>query len=79
MHELEAVEIDRPLERGGELTIWAAGGGGWGDPRDRDPAAVRADVLDGYVSREAAASLYGVSVEAAREEPAAVASDGRES
>lgn len=78
-HELEAVELDRPLDTGGELTISAAGGGGWGDPRDRDPDAVRADVLDGYVSPDAAASLYGVSVEPAGEAPAAMATDGRES
>jgi N-methylhydantoinase B/oxoprolinase/acetone carboxylase alpha subunit len=36
-----------------------AGGGGWGDPGDRDPAAVREDVLDGKVTPEAAQELYG--------------------
>jgi N-methylhydantoinase B len=36
-----------------------AGGGGWGDPRDRDPEAVRDDVLDGKVTPEAAKELYG--------------------
>jgi N-methylhydantoinase B len=36
-----------------------AGGGGWGDPRDRDPDAVRDDVLDGKVTLEAAKELYG--------------------
>ncbi len=35
-------------------------GGGWGDPLKRDPEAVERDVLDGIVSREAAAALYGV-------------------
>jgi N-methylhydantoinase B len=77
--ELEAVEIDRSLDKGGELTISAAGGGGWGDPRDRDPGAVRADVLDGYVSPEVAAGVYGVSVDVPGGEPAASATDGRES
>ncbi|WP_431906839.1 hydantoinase B/oxoprolinase family protein [Amycolatopsis thermoflava] len=38
------------------------GGGGWGDPRRRDPEAVRRDVRDGYVTVEGAASHYGVVV-----------------
>jgi len=41
-----------------------AGGGGWGDPLERDPAAVAADVLDEKVSRAAALALYGVEVAA---------------
>ncbi len=36
------------------------GGGGWGDPLERDPQAVLDDVLDEYVSLEAAARDYGV-------------------
>ncbi len=38
------------------------GGGGYGDPFEREPAAVLADVVDGYVSVEAARELYGVEV-----------------
>ncbi|MDH3305980.1 MAG: hydantoinase B/oxoprolinase family protein [Acidimicrobiia bacterium] len=37
-----------------------AGGGGWGDPMQRDPGAVLADVLDNRVSVEAARTSYGV-------------------
>jgi N-methylhydantoinase B len=37
-----------------------AGGGGYGDPLERDPEAVRADVLEGWVSRERAGADYGV-------------------
>jgi N-methylhydantoinase B len=37
------------------------GGAGFGDPKDRDPAAVRRDVELGYISREAAMRDYGVS------------------
>ncbi|WP_255152236.1 hydantoinase B/oxoprolinase family protein [Halorarius halobius] len=40
-----------------------AGGGGYGDPYERSPEAVRADVLDGYVTREAAREEYGVVVD----------------
>jgi len=36
------------------------GGGGWGDPRDRDREAVVRDVRDGVISVEAAARDYGV-------------------
>jgi N-methylhydantoinase B len=36
------------------------GGGGWGDPLDRDPEAVLDDVLDEFVSLEAARRDYGV-------------------
>jgi N-methylhydantoinase B len=36
------------------------GGGGWGDPLDRDPHAVLDDVLDEYVSVEGAERDYGV-------------------
>ena len=38
------------------------GGGGYGDPLERDPASVCKDVNEGTVSREAARDLYGVIV-----------------
>ena len=38
-----------------------AGGGGWGDPRERAVERVREDVVRGYVSREAAREDYGVA------------------
>jgi N-methylhydantoinase B len=39
-----------------------AGGGGFGDPLERDVDRVVADVRDDYVSRAAAAELYGVAL-----------------
>ncbi len=39
-----------------------AGGGGHGDPLERDPRAVARDVLDDKVSVAAARELYGVVV-----------------
>jgi N-methylhydantoinase B/oxoprolinase/acetone carboxylase alpha subunit len=36
-----------------------AGGGGWGDPRERDQAQIEADVDDGKVSEQAAKEDYG--------------------
>ncbi|NIL78354.1 hydantoinase B/oxoprolinase family protein [Rhodococcus sp. B10] len=38
------------------------GGGGWGDPFDRDPALVLADVRNEYVSIEGARRDYGVAI-----------------
>ena len=43
------------------------GGGGWGDPLDRDPASVRWDVIEELVSREAAEQEYGVILSAGLE------------
>lgn len=40
-----------------------AGGGGWGDPLERDPAMVLADVRNELVSQQAAADEYGVVVD----------------
>jgi N-methylhydantoinase B len=38
----------------------AAGGGGYGDPLERDPERVAEDVREGYVSIAAARDQYGV-------------------
>ena len=38
------------------------GGGGWGDPFEREPERVLRDVRDGYVSLAGAARDYGVVV-----------------
>ncbi|MFN8215948.1 MAG: hydantoinase B/oxoprolinase family protein [Solirubrobacterales bacterium] len=42
----------------------STGGGGWGNPHERDAEQVRLDVRDGIVSREAAAEVFGVVVSA---------------
>ena len=39
-----------------------AGGGGYGDPLERDTLAVRLDVEYGYVSMESARDDYGVVI-----------------
>jgi N-methylhydantoinase B/oxoprolinase/acetone carboxylase alpha subunit len=48
-----------PMRPGDRMRVSSPGGGGYGDPRRRDPALVAEDVREGYVSREAAARLYG--------------------
>ena len=50
----------RPLAPGSVVELRTGGGGGFGNPLERDPERVRADVRDGYVSVEAAARDYGV-------------------
>jgi N-methylhydantoinase B len=50
------------LPAGTVIRIEAPGGGGWGDPRERDPAQVRADVADGILSADAARRDYGVTI-----------------
>jgi N-methylhydantoinase B len=51
------------LHAGDELRYRTPGGAGYGDPGERDPALVRHDVAEGYVSRAAAERDYGVAVE----------------
>jgi N-methylhydantoinase B len=53
-----------PIGPGDHFTRPSAGGGGLGDPLDRDPGLVLQDVVDGYVSIERAAKDYGVVVRA---------------
>jgi N-methylhydantoinase B len=51
------------LDPGEVVSVRTPGGGGYGDPTERDPDAVLADVRDGKVSPEKARDVYGVVVE----------------
>jgi N-methylhydantoinase B len=53
---------DYPLRRDDVFRLDTPGGGGFGDPFEREPERVLADVREGYVSREAAEKDYGVVV-----------------
>jgi N-methylhydantoinase B len=60
----ERGKFDRePLKKGDLLRVLTAGGGGWGDPLERDPERVRLDVVRRLVSHAQAASDYGVVLE----------------
>ncbi len=48
------------LNPGDQLWEYIAGGAGHGDPLERDPELVLADVLDRKITREAARAAYGV-------------------
>ncbi|GAB3449618.1 hydantoinase B/oxoprolinase family protein [Streptomonospora sediminis] len=60
-----------PVRAGEVIRIRTTGGGGWGDPLERDIAAVLADVRCGKVSRRAARNDYGVCVEGPGDAPTA--------
>jgi N-methylhydantoinase B len=49
-----------PVLAGQIVRVCTTGGGGWGDPLEREPDRVRRDVLDAKVSHEAARADYGV-------------------
>jgi len=48
---------------GDVITFYNPGGGGYGDPLERDPKMVEADVINGYVSLEKAKEDYGVVID----------------
>jgi N-methylhydantoinase B len=54
-------ESNIALAPGDTVAFWTAGGGGYGDPAERSAADIERDLLDGYVSAEAAARDYGRS------------------
>lgn len=60
--ELEhlATKSQGVLRAGDVFVFHPPGGGGFGDPLDREPARVRLDVVGGSVSAEGAARHYGV-------------------
>jgi N-methylhydantoinase B len=60
---LGAVFSNVSVVPGDFFTRPSAGGGGFGDPLERDPEAVLGDVADGYVSVGRARRDYGVVVE----------------
>lgn len=51
------------LGRGETITMMMPGASGYGDPFRRDPAAVLADVVQGFVTPEAAIGDYGVVID----------------
>lgn len=50
----------RPLQRGDIVSFRIAGAGGYGDPKERSLESVKADIKNGFLSREFAVQTYGV-------------------
>lgn len=55
-------EQDLFISAGDRIRVSTPGGGGYGDPLNRDPALVLHDVGRGYYTADQAAELYGVVV-----------------
>src|SRR3984957_13454173 len=55
---MEAPHYPVPVDS--EVIVRTGGGGGWGDPLERDAALVRADVIEELISRRVADADYGV-------------------
>jgi N-methylhydantoinase B len=60
---IETAGYGVPLSENDVLMVEFGGGGGWGDPLNRDPNMVLQDVLDEYVSVERASKDYGVVID----------------
>ena len=61
--DIEQAYGDQKLAQTSELTIKMGGGVGWGSPLAREPERVLSDVLDGFVSVEAAELEYKVIID----------------
>jgi N-methylhydantoinase B len=46
------------VPKGAAVHLYTGGGGGYGDPSERDPQAVADDITDGYVSEDASRTVY---------------------
>ena len=61
--EILPTMISTSIMEGERIYHRQAGGGGWGDPRERDPVAVACDVRNGKVLPDTAEREYGVAVD----------------
>jgi N-methylhydantoinase B len=59
-HDLGGLVDGEPVKAGQIVRVVTTGGGGWGDPLEREPEFVQRDVIEGKISVEAARKDYGV-------------------
>lgn len=60
--EVEGPYLAEPLRSGDMFAHSYNGGGGYGDPLERDPSSVARDIVNGYVTASAAEAVHGVVV-----------------
>nr|WP_281168135.1 hydantoinase B/oxoprolinase family protein [Desulfoscipio gibsoniae] len=58
-----SLQANMRFEEGTSFVLLTSGGGGYGDPLERDPEKVLQDVIDQYVSIEGARKDYGVVID----------------
>jgi len=51
------------LAKGEKIITVTPGGGGWGDPLERNPKKVQWDVIEGFISIKRAKEIYGVVID----------------
>lgn len=62
-HEYLMTMFDNyPMKAGETVTMITQGGGGYGNPSERDPALVKKDVENEVISKRAAQEIYGISI-----------------
>ena len=59
---IPTVTASLPLRPGDVVSVCTPGGGGFGDPLERDPRHVLGDLLDERISAQAAEDVYGVII-----------------
>jgi N-methylhydantoinase B len=64
--ELRSKLQAQPMRSGDSIRAASPGGGGFGDPLDRDPAEIERDLRLGYVGRATAERVYGAVVDGVR-------------
>jgi N-methylhydantoinase B len=59
---LRSKQEKEELVAGDSIRVGSPGGGGWGNPLERDLQDVEVDLNRGYISPEKAEELYGVVI-----------------
>jgi N-methylhydantoinase B len=57
--ELHSKTVNYKLRKGDVLSMWTQGGGAYGPPEERDPAAIERDLREGKITPEGARKAYG--------------------
>lgn len=60
--DLGMVASEVPVSVGDIVEVWTSGGGGHGDPLERDPSMVLQDLERGFISERVASEIYGVAL-----------------
>ena len=68
--EMRSKQEKEPMVAGDMICLASPGGGGFGNPLDRDLAMVERDLNRGYISRASAEKTYGVVIASARSDAA---------